>query len=249
MITFTEAWGGGDGCVGRLTPATRLICGALVLASCATASLKGFYGIVLLILVLAGWIAGCGLPLRRLGYLLGFAACLFLPLLLLVPVASLQGGTASASTTLHAALGVGVRGTLCLLVCGATFAALQPAELRQGLAALPLPGAMAALILQVVHQSTLLAEDSRCMVMALRVRGVTSASLIARLRCLFALPVLWLLHLVLRAERVSAAMEVRGFDGVLRGEPLTAASAWDRCAVTLALLVFGVTFALRLGAA
>lgn len=87
------------------------------------------------------------------------------------------------------------------------------------------------------------------MVLALRARGVTSASLIARLRCLFALPVLWLLHLVLRAERVSAAMEVRGFDGVLRGESLTVTSAWDRCAVTAALLVFGVTLALRLGVA
>lgn len=245
MIMFTEAWGVGHGCVGRLTPAARLLCGTLVLASCSAASLKDLSGRALFALVLVGWTAGCGLPLRRLGYLLGFAACLFLPLLLLVPVARMQGDAASASATLHVALGVGVRGMACLVVCAATFSSLQPAELRQGLAALPLPSAAAVLILQIVHQTSLLAEDSRRMVMALRVRGVTSASVVARIRCLFALPVLWLLHLVLRAERVSAAMEVRGFDGVLRGEPVTAASALDCCAVALAVLMFGAALALR----
>ena len=245
MTVFTEAWGGGQGRMQRLTPTTRLLCGTLVFASCSAASLEKLWGIALLFGVLIGWTAGCGFPLRRLGHVLSFAACLFLPLLLLAPIIRIQSDSGSWSEALRVPLVIGLRGTACIVVCAATLSVLNLAELGQGLAGVPLPHTLAALIMQIAHQTALLTDESRRMVAALRVRGVPSATVSIRLRCLFVLPVLWLLRLLLRAERVSAAMEVRGFDGPLRRERIASVSISDRCAIAAAFLVFGAVLFLR----
>ncbi len=245
MTAFTEAWGGGSGRMRKLTPSTRLVCGTFALASCFAASLANFWGIALFSVVLIGWTAGCGIPLRRLVSVLLLAGCLFLPLLLLAPVARIQTDSGSWPEAVRVPLVIGLRGTAGIVVCAATLSVLDLAELGQGLSGLPLPHTLAALIMQIAHQTALLADESRRMAAALRVRGVPSATVSVRLRCLFALPVIWLLRLLLRAERVSAAMEVRGFDGPLRGERTACTSASDRCAVAFSLLVFGVVLVMR----
>lgn len=245
MTVFTEAWGCGNGWMRKLKPSTRLACGTFVFASCSVAPLNTLCGVAIFFGVLIGWAAGCGIPLRRLSNVLRFAACLFLPLLLLAPFALFQGDSGSWSEALRVPVAIGLRGTAYVVVCAATLSVLDLAELGQGLAALRLPHTLAALIMQIAHQTALMTDESRRMVMALRVRGVPSAAVSVRLRCLFALPVIWLLRLLRRAERVSDAMEVRGFDGPLRGERAAGTSASDRCAVALWLLALGAVLVMR----
>ena len=246
MTVFTEAWGCGNGWMRKLKPSTRLACGTFVFASCSVAPLNTLCGVAIFFGVLIGWAAGCGIPLRRLSNVLRFAACLFLPLLLLAPFASFQAGSCSWSEALRVPLVIGLRGAACVVVCAATLSVLDLAELGQGLAGLPLPRTLAALVMQIAHQTALMTDESTRMATALRVRGVPSATVSVRLRCLFALPVIWLLRLLLRAERVSAAMEVRGFDGPICGESSTAGtSASDRCAVAFSLLVLGAVLVMR----
>ena len=245
MTVFTEAWGGGSGWMRKLKPSTRLACGTLAFACCSVASPDDPGGMALFFGVLIGWTAGCGIPLRRLVKVLRFAACLFLPLLLLAPLARFQGDAGSWFEALRVPLVIGLRGAACIAVCAATLSVLDLAEFGQGLAGLWLPHTLAALLMQIAHQTALMTDESSRMVAALRVRGVPSATVSIRLRCLFALPVIWLLRLLRRAERVSDAMEVRGFDGPLRGERAAGTSAFDRCAVALGLLVLGAVLVMR----
>ena len=245
MTVFTEAWGGGSGRLRGLTPSTRLVCGIFAFASCSAAPLNSLCEGALFFGMLIGWAAWCGTPLRRLASVTLFAGCLFLPLLLLVPVARLQADSGSWTAALRVPLLIGLRGTACVVVCAATMSALDLAELGQGLSGLPLPHTLAALLMQIAHQTALLADESQRMAAALRVRGVSSAAVSVRLRCLFALPVIWLLRLLRRAERVSDAMEVRGFDGPLRGERTATTPAADRRAVALSLLVLGAVLVMR----
>jgi cobalt/nickel transport system permease protein len=228
-----------------LMPSTRLVCGTFVFASCSVVPLNSPCGVVLFFGVLIGWPAGCGIPLRRLSHVLRFAACLFLPLVLLAPFALFLGDSGSWSEALRVPLVIGLRGTACVAMCAATLSVLDLAELGEGLSGLPLPRTLAALIMQIAHQAALMTEESRRMVTALRVRGVPSATVSVRLRCLFALPVLWLLRLLLRAERVSAAMEVRGFDGPLRGKRGAGESVSDAFALAFAFCVFAAVLFLR----
>ena len=245
MTAFTEAWGCGNGPAKRAAPSARLSCGILVFASCSVVPLRSPWGVALFAGVLIGWTAWCGLPRRRLFSALRLAACLFLPLFLFAPFIRAQAETGSWPAALRVPLTIGLRGTACIAVCAAAMAALDLAEFGQGLSGLPLPRALVALVVQIAHQAALLTDESRRTVTALRLRGVPSAGAGMRLRGLFSLPVIWLLRLVARAERVSAAMEVRGFSGLPPTRQKIGMSASDRCAAVLTALVFGAVLYLR----
>ena len=245
MTAFTEAWGCGNGPAKRAAPSVRLTCGILVFASCSLAPLRNLWGVALLTGVLLGWTAWCGLPRRRLFSAVRLAACLFLPLFLFAPFIRGQAETGSWSEALRVTLTIGLRGTACIVVCAAAMAALDLSECGQGLGGLPLPRAVVALVVQIAHQAALLTDESRRTLTALRLRGVPSAGAGMRLRCLFSLPVIWLLRLTVRAERVSAAMEVRGFSGPVCNRQTAGMSASDRCAAAFAAFVFGAVLYLR----
>jgi energy-coupling factor transporter transmembrane protein EcfT len=83
------------------------------------------------------------------------------------------------------------------------------------------------------------------MSLALRMRGLPTASLRCRLRGLSALPVIWLLRLAVRAERVGAAMEVRGFDGSAGAGTSSRQSPIDRGAMAGAFALFAAAVAGR----
>lgn len=246
MTSFTEAWGGGSGRVQALVPSARLVCGACALASCAVVPLNKSFGVALFLCVLVAWTIFCGLPLQRLAGLLRFSVFLFMPLFLLVPFSWVQRGGDVFSKVLCVTLVIGLRGTACIVVCAATMSSVELAEFGQGLAGLRLPRVVTALVVQIAHQTALLADEVQRLVSALRVRGVASASMVARLRCLFALPVIWLLRMLQRAERVSAAMEMRGFKGPLCVDR-DYFSAHDVCAMTVALVLFMAVVFVSLG--
>lgn len=247
MTAFTEAWGGGCGRIRKLSPSARLVCATLTFASCSIVPLNDPGCVALLLGVLMGWTAWCGIPLRRLGSVLCFALCLFLPLLLLAPVARLQAEAGSWSEAFRVPLAIVLRGISCVVVCAAAMAALELSELGQGLAGLPLPRTLMALVVQIAHQAALLTDESSRLAAALRLRGVPASGAALRLRCLFALPVLWLVRLLMRAERVSAAMEVRGFEGMPRRDHAAGVSVFDRSAMAVALVVLGAALVLRWG--
>lgn len=208
---FVDMWGGGDGWVCRWTPPARLVFGILMLGVALAVPLVSGWGVASVLGVGAVWALGCGLPGRRLAGVLILAAWLFLPLFLLMSLAGVRDISGGWTGALHVSAVVALRGTVCLVVAAATMAALDVSEFRRGLSGLPLPHAVRALLLQIVHQTALLTDESCRIAVALRVRGAVSAPWRCRMRAVFAFPVIWLLRLVARAERVGAAMEVRGF--------------------------------------
>lgn len=240
MITFVESWGGGDGAARRLSPHVRLLCGVLIFFG-ATLTPARLSALAFGIATVAGWICYCGLPRRRLRGALTLAVSLLLPLAVLTWAMAYLAGDKDAWRI--PAL-IALRGTLGIVVVAATMATLDLAELRDALAALPLPQAVRALIVQVVQQTALLTDETRRLGAALRVRGVVSARFATRVRGLSALPVVWLMRLAVRAERVGAAMELRGFDGG-GGAQRVAVTRADRAALCLALLLLALAGWLR----
>jgi len=246
---FIEAFGGvnNNGAARALTPQTRLVCGVAVFAACTVAPLADWRGGVLLLATAAAWCAFCGLPPKRLAAVLKFALLLFLPLLLLALPARWFGGGEAVSwrEALRAPFMLCARGIAGVVVTAATLSTFSLTTFAHGVAALPLPRAVASLLVQFTHQTFLLANESRRMVTALRVRGVPMSGVAARLRVLAALPVCWLARVANRADRVGSAMELRGFDGLPRGAPHARPSLRDGVALAVSLLVFGGALALR----
>ncbi|MCL1919459.1 MAG: energy-coupling factor transporter transmembrane protein EcfT [Kiritimatiellaeota bacterium] len=245
---FIEAFGGanGGGAVQSLTPQTRLICGAVVFATCSVAPLTGWCGGVLFLGTALAWGVCCGLPRKRLGATLTFALILFLPLLLLaLPARWAAGEAVPWRDALRPPLTLCARGIVGIIVTAATLSTFCLTTFAHGVAALPLPRIVASLIVQFAHQTFLLASESRRMVNALRMRGVPSSGVAVQMRVLTALPVCWLTRIATRAGRVGDAMELRGFDGLPCGTSHARPSLRDSLALTLTLLAFGGAIALR----
>lgn len=228
-----------------MSPTARLLCGSLVFISCSAAPLESSLEIAIFLGIVAVWTVICGFPRRRLLQVLRFAGFLFLPLLLLAPIIRVDANLSSWSETIRVPLIIALRGTVCIVVCAATIAAMSLTELGQGLTGLRLPRLLVTLILQIAHQTVMLTDESRRTMAALRVRGVTSATLFARLRSLFALPVLWSQRFLLRAERVSAAMEMRGFEGPPHRKRAAKLSRAECGAVATSIVILGVVLVLR----
>lgn len=245
MIAFSEAFDGANGAARRLAPSVRLMCGALVFACCSTAPLDSQAGGALFAVAWLAWLLGCAMPLRRFAFTLGFALCLFAPLLILAPFARWNGAAATWTEALRAPLFLSVRGVAGFTVCAGALSLLPLAEFSGAAAALPAPRPMTALLVQIVHQTALLTDESRRMVDALQVRGVPSARRAVRLRVAAALPAGWLARLVSRAARVGDAMEVRGFDGQVPAAPTMRFSLADCLALAGAALLAAGALVLR----
>jgi energy-coupling factor transporter transmembrane protein EcfT len=169
-------------------PTVRILGGVGMLATVAMTppSTAALCVVPFLALYAPGW--------RRLGQAFLFALAMFAPLAACAPFI--------ADDPLIP-LVMAWRGTLGVLVSVATCSAVEVGELRRGLCFLPRP--LAALVLQIVLQTVLLAGEVRRISHALLLRG-------GGMRALFAFPVVWLSRLLVRAERIGDAMEVRGFE-------------------------------------
>ena len=142
MIAFSDAIGGGNGAARRLAPAVRLLCGAWVFVCCAVVPLDSPTGIALFVVAWLAWLFGCAMPPRRLALSLGFAICLFTPLLLLAPVAYWNGSAATWTGALRAPLRVGVRGVAGVTIGVGALSLIPLSEFADAVAALPLPRAV-----------------------------------------------------------------------------------------------------------
>ena len=245
MTSFLDFWGCGKGPCRRLAPATRILCGTIVLVCCLVAPVHKPLGIILFACVVAGWTLLCGIPWKTVAGLCMYACVLFLPLFLLAPWIETDASANNRwANALAVPLEIGMRGTACIFICVSTVAILDLSEFNRGLAALPLPRMLVALILQIIHQTAMLANESRRMACALQVRGMASGC-IPKFRFFSSLPTIWLLRLINRAERVAAAMAVRGVDTIAVTSVATPWSTLDVLAVTFTFLLLGIVITFR----
>ena len=230
----------------RFNPATRLLCGASVLATTLLAPLSGqLHATLWHVSIASSWSLCCALPRAVLIRLLRFAIALYIPALLLISFASFLADMDlhTAFTTTNTII---LRSVTSVIICVATGAALNTSELNRALLEIPIPQPVSTLIVQVIHQSEILLKENRSMLAALQLRGVNSAPLKLRLRCICAVPTLWILRLAARAERVGDAMELRNFRGAIKHSGSAEIPRPDRFLRLLALLLLVAVVTLKI---
>jgi energy-coupling factor transporter transmembrane protein EcfT len=237
-----EMWGSGRGPVTRLAPQSRILVGAALFGACLTAPARSPAGAGFIGATALGWLLACGMPRRAAGSFLFLGLAMFLPYFLLVPF---LGGSRTAVPT-----DILVHGLAGVLVAAAGVTTLSLSDFRRGLLALPLPRVATAVVVQIVHQASELVSETGRVMGALAVRGGSGGGRAAR-RALVSLPRVWLPRVVGRAERVAAAMELRGYAEAdlrvfgrrpLRAEDLAAIAgglAWLAVAAGLRWRLFG----------
>ena len=212
--SWHEIWGCGRGPAIRLAPQTRILAGAVLFAACLMSPALSVPGTVLIAAATAAWIYSSGIPGRtiRSSALLGLA--MYLPYLLLVPLMvkgpSVTGQGTGWAGALAVPWGILLHGLAGLLIATATIATLTASDLRGGLLALPLPRVFTAILVQIVHQTFVLLSETKRVAAAVAVRG-GSSKWRAVVWMLTSLPRVWLPRILSRADRVAAAMELRGF--------------------------------------
>lgn len=244
-------WGCGRGPAAALAPQSRILAGTLLMAACVTAPAAGAAGTALIVAVTIAWAVACGIPRRAAGSFALLGLAMFLPYFLLVPlianerpVAMTQSFPASAAA---APWDVFLHGMAGMFLAAATVSSLGPGDLRRGLVALPVPRILAALLVQIVHQTGELLGETRRLAAAYAVRSAAGRGR-AGLAILAALPRVWLPRIIGRAERIAAAMELRGYaEADLRVFGTRPIGAADRAAIIVVLGVLALAAGLRLG--
>jgi energy-coupling factor transporter transmembrane protein EcfT len=226
--TWLDVWGSAAGPVRRLAPQARILTGVGVFAACLVPRPATAAGSLLVAGTVVAWLAACRPPARLIGAASIFSLALFSPVFAIAPLAP-------AWTVL-------ARGVGTVLVSVATITTLDVADLDDGLAGLPRP--VAALVTQIVHQTGTLAGETRRIVQAMAVRGAVGNSR-AGANLIGALPRVWLPRIVLRAERVAAVMELRGFGPETAAVRRISMTARDIVCVLVAALWLGLAVALR----
>ncbi len=234
-----EVWGAGRGPATRLAPEVRILSGTAALCACMVAPAPSRSGSLLVIAVTVGWLVACRPPKRMLGWLFLLGLFLFLPWLLLAAF-----GGAYGMPTLASAWILLLRAMSALLVSVATMTSLSITDLASGLSRLPIPTMVSSILVQIVQQTATLWDETRNVAAAMAVRGAAGAGL-TTWRVVASLPRAWLPRVMLRAERVSGAMEVRGYVGsvfvrsersrVQLADTIALASAFGLLALAIAL--------------
>lgn len=206
-------WGCGRDGVRCIHPSVRMLAGVLLLSAAMVVPLYRHMGLVIMVTTAAVWWMLSGMP-RRISVKVGIASVVFfLPFLFFTPWSG--SGVPEGLTITHKFLVTGtivLRGSCCLLITASTVAMLPLTDIHRGFAGLPLPAAVSALLLQLVNQTSLLLEETWRVINVLKMRNATGTG---GINVLFAFPVVWMGRVLFRAERVAAAMAVRGYDASL----------------------------------
>jgi len=243
-----DLWGCGRGPVRRVAPQIRLVAGAAGFGGCMVSTGATLWGTLCAGGIAGAWVLACRPPWRILSASVLLGLALLLPYFLLVPWLA-QGEEAMAGRWAQA-LGVPwtilVRGLCGMLVSVATVTSLSASELREALLRLPVPTLVSAILLQIVYQTATLFYETRRVAAAMAVRGAASGGTTAW-RVLFSLPRVWLPRVLLQAERVGAAMELRGYcDITPRFRQRAALSAGDWVVLAAALGSLALAVAVRI---
>lgn len=243
-----ELWGSGRGPLSRIAPQTRLMGGALVFGACALCPASSGAGVVLMISSSLLWIAGCRPPLRAIGAVVLLGVAMLWPYFLLTPWMGQPGEARSWAAALQVPVGLAAHGLAGMLVTLGTVSVLSASDLREGLMRLPIPAMVSAILLQIVLQTATLSHETRRIAAAMSVRGASGGGL-AALRVVASLPQVWLPRVLLRAERVADAMELRGYTDQDRLPFRSSAyGARDAVVLLLAIAMLVTCAAVRYGA-
>jgi energy-coupling factor transporter transmembrane protein EcfT len=236
--------GSARGPIARLAPQTRLLCAAAVLGVCLMARVTTVRGAALVLGAVLLWLALCRPPAAAARGALVLGLVLLSPAFLLTPLLRTDAGSWLAAAA--APWSIVGRGLAVMQVSVAAAATLSASDLRLGLVRLPVPEIARQILLQILQQTAALLGETRRVAAALAVRG-GGLGPAARLRLLAALPAVWLPRVLFRAERVAAAMELRGLVEVeLRALGVTRTSVADVLALATATLALAGAAALHL---
>ncbi len=242
-LPHTGLWGTSRGIVRSLVPEVRLLSALAAVTTCLLADPASWPGLALTAAtVSAAWIA-VRPPPRRMAAILLLAAVMLAPFFLLAP-------WSEGTTPRHILPGVApvvapwrivVTGLSVLAVSSTAASSLTRSDLREALARLPVPSFLAAVVLQIVMQSDLLAQEVGRIMLALRARDATHG-LRNRMRVVLGLTRVWLPRLTFKADRVARAMVARDYPTkpvvledyrrrVRDGVALASAVAWTAAAL------------------
>ncbi len=246
-------WGSGTGPLLRLSHVVRLLSGAGLFVSCAWIIPGNTTGFAALLVLVIAWIFLAGTPRPVWGRMLLYGFLIFAPFFLLVPwidpspafTASREG--ALDLTAFRIPWWIMTRGIGGMLIAVATVSALSLDDFHKAVNALPLPHLAAALLVQMVHQAGLLFDETASMSRAILVRGGASEWR-TRVLLLRSVPAVWLSRMMFKAERVAAAMEVRGFTAKEPRNHAAPLRMLDRATLAGIVLVMLMALALRMEA-
>ena len=246
-----DYWGCARGLVSWLAPQTRIVAGVVLFSACLTAPVRTTPGASFISIVALSWVIACGMPGRATKSMIFLGLAMFLPYFVLAPL--LVGGRAAMGNpsawarAFSAPWDVFLHGLAGMFVATATAATLGASDLRKGLVSLPLPRVVASILIQIIHQASELQFETRRLAAALAVRGTTGGGRTA-LRVLTSLPRVWLPRIIGRADRVAAAMELRGYaESDLRIFGRTDIGAADVVSILAVLGALALAAALRCG--
>jgi energy-coupling factor transporter transmembrane protein EcfT len=173
-------------------PLAGLLTGLMLTTSClvlpaSTFVERSFFVIPPLVVLLAY------LPMPKVAVkVLTAVVIVYGPLLLILPVGAVLQGASSAFV---AAASIGIMGYLAL---------------HDAVSELPLPQLLKLLILQILHQTSVLMRETSKIRQAMAIRGALSRGRTGW-EFLHAVPRVWIPRVVFKADRVAHAMEVRGY--------------------------------------
>ena len=217
---FIEIWGTGSGPLRRFAPQARLLGGIGIFVACLIPSPDRLTGFLFVATTTMAWLITARPPARTLRRLVVVGLIFFTPFFLVTPWVE----TASRSLPLFQrftdweAVSVPFRifskGFASLLIFSATASSMTLSEFYLALARLPLPSSVVLLVSQIVQQTELLHHESVRVSQAMAVRGAASGLRTGLLMVRHA-PSAWLHGIIAKADRVSQAMELRGYGSIL----------------------------------
>ncbi len=230
----------------RLTPQTRVACAAAAIGICLLTPATTAAGLSAVVATLFLWLWLCRPPAAFMRGAAVFGLAMLSPVLLLTPVIRASAPEAGWAAAAAAPWSVLVHGLAVMLISVAAASTLSPSALRRGLAGLPVPETVALILLQIVQQTSSLLAETRRIAAATAVRGGTVPARTA-LSLLVSMPKVWLPRVIGRADRVAAAMDLRGLGEVRLADLGTARPGpLDPLALTAAVLALVAAATLRL---
>ena len=243
-------WGHGRGPARRLAPVALLLCWLALLGTCVLARPSLPVELGLIAGACTAWLLACGPSRRVLVRALLLGLILFLPFFLLLPWTGQAAGQTELGPLMLrddawvAPLHVLVRGLACLLLGLGLVSTLDEAGFQEALSRLPLPRSLLVMIHQVFRSLEPLLTESVGMGRAVAVRSGRTGWR-AGIRLARALPVVWLPRVLERADRVTRAMQVRGYCGELLESRSRSWGVAAALALTLSLVFLALVVVLR----
>jgi len=223
----------------------------LVLATALTSLSDPLAGILFTLCLSAVFLLLCGVPLRHLMRASIAVVSMSAPVLCYVMIASpdVSALSPAASVNGDAAMQqhvvvVALQGMICALIVFGALSTVTFSELSDSLARIPLPRIVLLLMLQILHQTRLLLDETARISNAFSIRGATSG-IGTPLLVFRYFPQTWLPRIVTKSERVANAMELRGYGAALPRFEVRPMFPHDRFALCVATLLVSVVIANR----